>query len=122
MRNLQFTALMSLYQTEFAALQGQLTALGSGTFNGVGLFTGGGDTVCGTSTVHTNEDSTTNTTITKAALLGDTSIAAAVGPNASVDTVAHAVSATASSPMWMSLRRAPSSPGLTSSSRPALPC
>jgi len=81
------------YQTEFAALQGQLTALGSGTFNGVGLFGAG---TAGTSlTVYTNEDSTTSTTITRAALAGDTSIAAAIGTAASVATVSGAQSATA---------------------------
>jgi len=81
------------YQTEFAALQGQLTALSSGAFNGVSLFGAGS---AGTSlTVYTNEDSTTSTTITRAALAGDTSIAAAIGTAASVATVSGAQSATA---------------------------
>ncbi len=83
------------YQTEFAALQTQLTALGSGTFNGVAMFAGAG-TVGTTSTVYTNEDSSTSTTITKAALLGDASMAAAIGATtATVSSVAGATAATA---------------------------
>ncbi|MEI6034089.1 MAG: flagellin [Verrucomicrobiae bacterium] len=81
------------YQTEFAALQSQLTALGSGTFNGVSMF-GAGSTGT-TSTVYTNEDSSTNTTITKAALTGDVGMAAAIATTASVSSVASAVTATA---------------------------
>ncbi len=82
------------YQTEFAALQTQLTALGAGTFNGVSLF--GAGTAGSTSTVYTNEDSTTSTTITKAGLLGDTNMAAAIGAtSASVSSVANATTATA---------------------------
>ncbi len=83
------------YQTEFAALQTQLTALGAGTFNGVAMFAGAA-TVGATSTVYTNEDSSTSTTITKAALLGDASMAAAIGATtATVATVAGATAATA---------------------------
>ena len=81
------------YQTEFAALQGQLTALGSGTFNGVSLF--GAGTAGATQTVYTNEDSSTSTTITQAGLLGNTSMATAIGTSASVSSVASAVTATA---------------------------
>ena len=81
------------YQTEFLALQTQLTALGAGTFNGVAMFTTAA--AAATSTVYTNEDSTTNTTITKAALVGDTSMAAAIATTASISSVATAVAATA---------------------------
>ena len=82
------------YQTEFAALQGQLTALGSAAFNGVSLF--GAGTAGVTSTVYTNEDSSTSTTITKAGLLEDTAMAAAIAATgASVAAVSSAVAATA---------------------------
>jgi len=84
------------YQTEFAALQGQLTAIGSGTFNGVSLFAASTATAGVTSTVYTNEDSSTSTTITKTALLGESTMAAAVGATtATVSTVSNAVAATA---------------------------
>ena len=83
------------YQTEFAALQTQLTALGSAAFNGVSLFSTAAASGA-TSTVYTNEDSSTSTTITKAGLLSDATMVAAIATtSASVDTVAHAVSATA---------------------------
>jgi len=82
------------YQTEFAALQGQLTALGSGTFNGVGLF--GAGTAGTTVTVYTNEDSTTSTTISKAAFLGDGNMAGAITSGLSIATVSGATSATTS--------------------------
>ena len=78
------------YSTEFVALQSQLTALGAGTFNGVAMFGTGGS-----STVYTNEDSTTQTTITKAALTSDTSMAAAITSGTSVAAVSSAVAATA---------------------------
>lgn len=80
------------YQTEFAALQSQITALGSGAFNGVSLF---GGTAATTATVYTNEDSSTSTTITKAALTGDASMAAAISSGTSVATVTGAQVATA---------------------------
>ena len=64
------------YQVEFTALQGQLTAIGAGVFNGVGLF-GAGSTATA-ATVFTNEDSSTSTTISKAAFLGDPSMATAI--------------------------------------------
>ena len=83
------------YQTEFSALQGQLTAIGAGTFNGVGLFAASNATAGTASTVYTNEDSSTSTTITKTALLGDTAMAAAIGTSSSVSSVSSAVSATA---------------------------
>jgi len=81
------------YQTEFSALQGQLTALGSSSFNGVALFvsTSSG----GSSTVYTNEDSVTSTTITKAALTGETNMAAAISTGTSIATVSGAQAATA---------------------------
>ena len=82
------------YQTEFAALQTQLTALGSASFNGVSLFATSG-TAAGTSTVYTNEDSTTSTTISKAALTTDTAMAAAINVAAKVDSVTAAQAATA---------------------------
>ena len=83
------------YQTEFAALQGQLTAIGAGTFNGVSLF-GGSASGGATAVVYTNEDSSTSTTITKSALLLDTNMAAAIATtSASVSTVGNAVTATA---------------------------
>jgi len=82
------------YQTEFAALQGQLTALGSGTFNGVGLF--GAGTAGTTVTVYTNEDSTTSTTISKAAFLGNTNMAGAITSGVSIATVSGATAATTS--------------------------
>ena len=84
------------YQTEFAALQTQITALGSGTFNGVSLF--GAGTGGTTSIVQTNEDAATSTTITKAGLLGDTAMAAALvgaGSNSSVSSVTAATNTTA---------------------------
>jgi len=83
------------YQTEFSALQGQLTAIGAGTFNGVSLFAASNATTGTASTVYTNEDSSTSTTITKTALLGDTAMAAAIGTSSSVSSVSSAVSATA---------------------------
>ena len=83
------------YQTEFSALQGQLTAIGSGTFNGVSLFAGAA-TAGVSSTVYTNEDSSTSTTITKTALLGNANMAAAIATtSASVSSVSNAVAATA---------------------------
>ena len=83
------------YQTEFSALQGQLTAIGAGTFNGVSLFAGGG-TVGTSATVYINEDSTSSTTITKTALLGDPAMAAAIATtSSSVSSVSSAVAATA---------------------------
>ena len=81
------------YQTEFAALQGQLTALGSGTFNGVSLFSAG--SAATTSTVYTNEDSSTSTTITQAGLTGTTAMAAAITAGTTINSVSNAVSATA---------------------------
>ena len=84
------------YQTEFSALQGQLTAIGSGTFNGVSLFATSTATVGASSTVYTNEDSSTSTTITKTALLGNANMAAAIATtSASVSSVSNAVAATA---------------------------
>jgi len=81
------------YQTEFAALQTQLTDLGKAKFNGVSLFdVGTGGT---TSVVYTNEDSSTNTTITKAGLTTDTGMAAAIAGTASVGSVTAAQAATA---------------------------
>ncbi|MEI6034090.1 MAG: flagellin [Verrucomicrobiae bacterium] len=82
------------YQTEFAALQSQLTALGSGTFNGVAMFTTAA--AAATSTVYTNEDSTTSTTITKAALTGSTEMSNAISTTGtSISSVGSAVAATA---------------------------
>jgi len=84
------------YQTEFSALQGQLTAIGSGTFNGVSLFAASTATAGAASTVYTNEDSSTSTTITKTALLGDANMAAAIATtSSSVSSVSNAVAATA---------------------------
>lgn len=76
------------YQTEFSALQTQLTALGSEKFNGVALFNTG--TAATTSTVYTNEDSTTSTTISKAALTGGTGMSAMVSGNTKIDSVSSA--------------------------------
>jgi flagellin len=81
------------YQTEFAALQTQLTALGSAAFNGVSLFSAGSASGA-TSTVYTNEDSSTSTTITKAGLLSDTTMVAAISSGTTIATVAGAVTAT----------------------------
>jgi len=78
------------YQTEFTALQSQLTALGSEKFNGVNLFDSGG----ATSTVYTNEDSTTSTTITKAALIDNAQMAAAISAGTTVSSASSAVTAT----------------------------
>ncbi len=77
------------YQTEFTALQSQLTALGSEKFNGVSLF-GSGSTDATTSTVYTNEDSSTSTTITKANLTGATSMAAAITSGTVISSVSAA--------------------------------
>ena len=82
------------YQTEFTALQSQLTALAAGTFNGVGLFSTTA-TTGSTSTVYTNEDSSTSTTITKANLSGNPNMAAAISSGASVATVSGATAAVA---------------------------
>jgi flagellin len=81
------------YQSEFAALQSQITAIGAAKFNGVDLF--GAGTGGSTTTVYTNEDSSTNTTITKAGLLGDTAMAAAIAGTASIGSVTAAQAATA---------------------------
>ena len=82
------------YQTEFAALQGQLTAIGAGTFNGVPLFGGG---TAGTAvTVYTNEDSSTSTTISKAAFLGDAGMVGAITAGTSISSAANAQAATSS--------------------------
>jgi len=77
------------YQTEFTALQSQLTALGSEKFNGVALF-GSGSTDATTSTVYTNEDSSTSTNITKANLTGATSMATAISSGTVISSVSAA--------------------------------
>lgn len=82
------------YQTEFAALQGQLSAIGLGTFNGVSLF--GAGTAATPVTVYTNEDSTTSTTISKAAFLGDTNMAGSMSAGTTISNAAAAQAATAS--------------------------
>ena len=82
------------YQVEFAALQGQLTAIGAGVFNGVGLF-GAGSTATA-ATVFTNEDSSTSTTISKAAFLGDPSMAAAITTGTSITSSSASQAATTS--------------------------
>ena len=82
------------YQVEFAALQGQLTAIGAGVFNGVGLF--GAGTAATASTVFTNEDSSTSTTISKAAFLGDASMAAAITSGTSITSSSASQAATTS--------------------------
>ncbi len=74
------------YQTEFTALQSQLTALGSEKFNGVALFNTSG----ATSTVYTNEDSTTSTTITKANLTANSSMATAISSGTVISSVSAA--------------------------------
>ncbi len=74
------------YQTEFTALQSQLTALGSEKFNGVALFNTSGST----STVYTNEDSTTSTTITKANLTANSSMATAISSGTVISSVSAA--------------------------------
>jgi flagellin len=80
------------YQTEFSALQTQLTQLGSEKFNGVSLFSA---TATGTSsTVYTNEDSTISTTITKAGLTSNANMSAAIGSSTAIGTVSGAVAAT----------------------------
>jgi len=83
------------YQTEFKALQAQLTDIGAGTFNGVTMFT-----TAATATavnVYTNEDSTTQTTISKAAFLNETNMALAMNTAGStIDSSAAAKTATAS--------------------------
>jgi len=74
------------YQTEFTALQSQLTALGSEKFNGVALFNTSGST----STVYTNEDSSTSTTITKANITGNASMATAISAGTVISSVSAA--------------------------------
>ena len=82
------------YQTEFSALQGQLSDIGLGAFNGVALFgTGGTATLV---TVYTNEDSTTSTTISKAAFLGDTNMSATISAGTSISNASSAQAATLS--------------------------
>lgn len=80
------------YQTEFSALQSQMTALGSQKFNGVDLFASGASG--STLSVYINEDSTSSTTITKAALTGNAQMAAAISSGVSVATASGAVAAT----------------------------
>jgi flagellin len=82
------------YQSEFAALQTQLTAIGAAAFNGVSLFSATAASGA-TSTVYTNEDSSTSTTITKAGLLSDATMVAAISSGTSIATVGGAVTATA---------------------------
>ena len=77
------------YQTEFAALQAQLTDLAKEKFNGVTLFGTGA-----TSTVYTNEDSTNSTTITLANLTGTTGGVGMASTGISVGTAALATAAT----------------------------
>jgi flagellin len=85
------------YQTEWAALQGQLTSIGSESFNGVSLF--GSGATGATSTVSTTEAGTmtasTSTTITKAGLLGNANVAAVVTSGANISTIAGGVSVAA---------------------------
>ncbi len=81
------------YQTEFTALQTQLSALASEKFNGVSLFSTA--TAATTSTVYTNEDSTTNTTISKAALTGSTSISVVVNGGTSGSVISSVAEAQA---------------------------
>jgi flagellin len=57
------------YNAEFTALQGQLTDLTSGTFNGVNLFVSGGTTVA----VAISADGSQTQTITQSDLAGQTS-------------------------------------------------
>jgi flagellin len=57
------------YQAEFTALQGQLTDLSKGTFNGVAMFKTGG----GTLSVGISADGSLNQTISQADLTGQTS-------------------------------------------------
>ena len=80
------------YQTEFSVLQTQLTDIGASTFNGVQMF--GAGTVATTTTVYTNEDSTTSTTISKAAFLGDPSMTAAITAGTTITNSANAKAAT----------------------------
>lgn len=83
----------SNYQVEFKALQAQLTDIGLGKFNGVSMFGSGGSAT--TVTVYTNEDSTSSTTISKAAFSGSTSMALAIGTgSASIDSIGGATAAT----------------------------
>ena len=77
------------YQTEFAALQQELTDLGGGKFNGVGMFataTTGGTVI----NVYTNEDSTTQTTVTKAAFTGSANMSLAVSAGSTITTASGA--------------------------------
>ena len=57
------------YDAEFKALQGQLTNLTNGTFNGVALFASGGSTL----SVSTSDDGSLTQTITQSDLAGKTS-------------------------------------------------
>jgi flagellin len=82
------------YQTEFGALQTQLSDLGAGTFNGVSMF-GTGATAT-TVTVYTNEDSSTSTTVSKAAFTGDVSMAAAISAGTSLANTSSSQAATTS--------------------------
>ena len=81
------------YQTEFTALQGQLTSLASGTFNGVSLF-GSTGTAGTTMSVATNEASSTSTTITQANLAGNPDMAAAITSGTSISSTSNAKTAT----------------------------
>jgi len=82
------------YQTEFGALQTQLRDLGAGTFNGVSMF-GTGATAT-TVTVYTNEDSSTSTTVSKAAFTGDVSMASAISAGTSLANTSSSQAATTS--------------------------
>jgi flagellin len=80
------------YQTEFAALQQELTDLGAGKFNGVDIFGAGS---AGTAAVvYTNEDSSTSTTITKSAFVGSTNMSATISGGSSIANVSSAQAAT----------------------------
>lgn len=81
------------YSAEFTALQGQLTDLAAGTFNGVNLFQNGG----GTLSVSTSEDGSLTETLTQSDLAGQTStVTSAVGLTAvSLAQITTAISAIA---------------------------
>jgi len=72
------------YNAEFSALQGQLTDLASGTFNGVALFTSG--SVATSLSVNLSVDGSAAESISQAALGGDTAIAALLNTSAVLGT------------------------------------
>jgi flagellin len=78
------------YQTEWAALQGQLTSISSESFNGVALFST--TTTAVTATVYTTESGNTgsSTAITKQNLTADVNVAAVIAGSNNISSIAGA--------------------------------